>query len=598
MTTYTLLITAPLFFALVTMVSGVVIRNIFTIAFVIGLSVLSISNILLFHAPAEMILPHLFHNLFILLDGMVLLFFLWQGVKTKNSLVKIFALMQIILYTVILFLSPTLASNDIFIDEISSVMYLIINIVGGIIIVYALKYIESEEFTRLKKNGFIAMLFFFLSVMNFIVSTNNIEIFFLLFELTTLCSYILIGYRGDEVSVLNAQKALWMNQIGGVAILIALIFSALQYETIYFDILIANIDTMYLLPIVFLAIAAFVKGASIPFDKWLLGAMVAPTPVSAILHSATMVKIAPYLMLKLAPAMSGFVSLTITLLGTFVFFSASLLALGKDYFKEILGYSTIALLGLMMALAAIGTPEAVTACLVLIVFHALSKALLFLQAGILEKSFHLKYVKDIDGLINQSPLVAFFIIVGFASLTLPPFGAFIGKFMAIESIATEIIKNPLYVFALIFLALGSAFLTLLYFKVVTKLFAKDVEIKTAHPKSTSSLTLTADIKISKFYTVPSFLLFILLVVGIYISFELELLSSLEIIVPLFLVATTPLLFALILFKKAHRVKEYNCGEKEEIELSMYYFHMPKSVKKTITIIAILGMWILIIGAVF
>ncbi|MCX6076138.1 MAG: proton-conducting transporter membrane subunit [Campylobacterales bacterium] len=583
MTTYTLLIAAPLFFALVVMVSGVVIRNIFAIAFVIGLSFLSISNIFVFHAPTETILPHFFHNLFILLDGMVLLFFLWQGVKTKNSLVKIFALFQIVLYVVVLLLSPTLISNDVLIDEISSVMYLIINIVGGIIIVYALKYIESEEFSRAKKNGFIAMLFFFLSVMNFIVSTNNIEIFFLLFELTTLCSYILIGYRGDEMSVLNAQKALWMNQIGGVAILVALIFSILQYKTVYFDVLIANIDAFYLLPIVFLAIAAFVKGASIPFDKWLLGAMIAPTPVSAILHSATMVKIAPYLMLKLAPAMSGFVSLTITLLGTFVFFAASLLALGKDYFKEILGYSTIALLGLMMALAAIGTPEAIVACLTLIVFHAISKALLFLQAGILEKSFHLKYVNDIDGLINNSPLVVFFIIVGFASLTIPPFGAFIAKFMAIETIASEIIKNPLYVFALIFLALGSAFLTLLYFKVVTKLFVKDVETK------------TVDIKISKFYTIPSYLLLILLVVGIYISFELELLSSLEIIVPLFLVAIVPLLFALILFKKADRVKEYNCGEKDDIQLNMYYFHMPSVIKKDIAIIAVVGMCILILG---
>jgi ech hydrogenase subunit A len=309
-----------------------------------------------------------------------------------------------------------------------------------------------------------------------------------------------------------------------------------------------------------------------------------------------MVKIAPYLMLKLAPAMSGFVSITITLLGTFVFFAASLLALGKDYFKEILGYSTIALLALMMALAAIGTQEALMACGVLIVFHAISKALLFLQAGILEKNFHLKYVNDINGLINHSPLVVFFIIIGFASLTLPPFGAFIGKFMAIESIAEEMINNPLYVFALIFLALGSVFLTLLYFKVVTKLFAKDVDIK-PHPKSSSEHTLTAHVEISKYYTIPSYLLFILLIIGIYISFELELLSSLEIIVPLVLMATIPLLFALMLFKKAHRVKEYNCGEKDDVQLNMYYFHMPSSIKKYIVIIAIVGMWILIFGVV-
>jgi len=583
MTTYSILIIAPLGFSAMTLFRSITIRNLITIAAVLGLSALSVKNILFSNTQVVEIFPHAVHNLFIVIDTVILLYFLLQGIITKNALVKLLAIFQIALYAIVVSLSPTLISNDILVDDTSSVMYLVINIIGGIIIVYALKYIESEEFSRFKKNAFIAMLFFFLSVMNFIVSTNNIEIFFLLFELTTLCSYLLIGYRNDELSVQNAQKALWMNQIGGVAILVALIFSIIQYDTIYFDILIKNIDKVYLLPIVLLAVAAFVKGASIPFDKWLLGAMVAPTPVSAILHSATMVKIAPYLMLKLSPAMSDFVSLTITLIGTFVFFAASLLALGKDFFKEILGYSTIAMLALMMALAAIGTPEAITACLVFILFHALSKALLFLQAGILEKSFHLKYVNDINGLVNRSPLVVFFIIIGFASLTLPPFGAFIAKFMAIESIAGEIANNPLYVFALIFVALGSVFLTLLYFKVVTKLFAKDVDVTSRH------------VEISKFYTIPSFLLFILLIIGIYISFEKELLSFMEIVVPLLLIAVVPVLFATLFFKKAHRVKEYNCGEKDEIVLNMYYFHMPKTVHKYIINISIIGMSLLIVG---
>lgn len=578
-----ILIIAPLLFSLLSLISRLVIRNVLAIFFVGYLSVLSVANILNIDTVTTYGLSDILHYLFILIDSAVLIYFLWQGIVTKNYLVKLFAVLQILLYSAVVFLSPKFAFNDIYVDKISSYMYLVINIVGGIIIIYALKYIESENFTRFKKNSFIAILFFFLSVMNFIVSTNNIEIFFLLFELTTLCSYILIGFRGDKLSMQNAQKALWMNQIGGIAILAALILSILQYQTVYFDTLVQNIDEVYLLPVVLLAIAAFVKGATVPFDKWLLGAMVAPTPVSAILHSATMVKIAPYLMMKIAPAMSGFVSLTITLIGTFVFFSASLLALGKDYFKEILAYSTIALLALMMALAAIGTQEAIIASLTLLMFHAVSKAMLFLQAGILEKSFHLKYVNDIDGLVNRSPLVVFFIIVGFASLTLPPFGAFIGKFLAIGSIAGEIVNNPLYAVALIFLALGSVFLTLLYFKVVTKLFAKEADSKVAHAE------------ISKFYIVPSFLLLFLLIVGIDVSLELELLNSLEIMVPLILIGIIPFLFMTVLFRNAHRVKEYNCGEKDEVVLNMYYFHMSDSVKKYIMIISILGMLILVAG---
>ncbi|MEA1891839.1 MAG: proton-conducting transporter membrane subunit [Campylobacterota bacterium] len=578
-----LLIISPIFFALVMMNTDLRARNILAILFVIILSALSLMNIAMYVTPFEGKISHSFHNVFIVIDTLLLLYFLVQGLLSKNYLVGGLAIVQMILYSIVLYMPSALTSSDIVIDNISSTMFLVINIVGGIIIIYALKYIESEDFTRFKKNGFIAILFFFLAVMNFIVSTNNIEVFFMLFELTTLSSYVLIGYRRDKLSTKNALQALWMNQIGGVVILLALILSISQYDTIYFDILIANIDELYLLPIVLLAIAGFVKGATIPFEKWLLGAMIAPTPVSAILHSATMVKIAPYLMLKLAPAMSGFVSVTITLIGTFVFLAASLLALSKDYFKEILGLSTIALLALMMALAAVGTLEATTACLIFILFHAISKALLFLQAGILEKNFHLKYVDDIDGLINHSPLVVFFIIVGFASLTLPPFGAFIAKFMAIESISDMINTNPLYVIAIIFIALGSVFLTLLYFKVVSKLFAKDMDKKYSH------------VEISKYYTVPSFVLLTLLIIGIYISFDMGYLSALEILTPTVLIAIVPFLFRSVLFKNTYRVKEYHCGEKEELKVSMFYFEITQKYVKMIMIISIALMIVLVLG---
>ena len=578
-----LLILSPILFSLLLLRINLIARNILSILFVVMLSSFSLFNFISLDSPVSILFPHYFHNIFILLDYLVLLFFLWSGVVKKHLLVTLLALLQIVLYSGILLLKPTLLSSDILVDNLSSIMYLIINIVGGIIIIYALEYIESEKLSRMKKNGFISLLFLFLGIMNFIVSSNNIEVFFLLFELTTLFSYLLIGYRKDELSIQNALQALWMNQLGGVAILIALFFSIMKYNTTYFDVLMANIDPTFLLPIVLLVIAAFVKGASIPFEKWLLGAMVAPTPVSAILHSATMVKIAPYLILKLSFVMSGFVSISITLIGTFVFFSASLLALSKDYFKEILGLSTIALLALMMALAAIGSEQAMNAALILMVFHAISKALLFLQVGILEKNFHLKYVSDIDGLINRSPLVTFFIIIGFASLTLPPFGAFVAKFMAIESIANEITKNPLYALVLVFIALGSVFLTLLYFKVLTKLFAKDVDYK------------QESLKISKYYTLPSFALLALLVIGIYVIFTMGLLSGAELIVPSVLIGLVPLFFATVSFKNAHRVKEYNCGEKEEIELAMFYFNISHRLQKLIYSVAIFGIIILLFG---
>ncbi len=175
------------------------------------------------------------------------------------------------------------------------------------------------------------------------------------------------------------------------------------------------------------------------------------------------------------------------------------------------------------------------------------------------------------------------VLVYFASLTLPPFGAFIGKFMAIESIADEIKNNSLYVFSLVFIALGNVFLILLYFKVVTKLFASDIDSK------------QNIVTISKYYTIPSFILLIMLLIGIYEMFSMDVLSNMQIIVPLILITLVPLLFMTLFFRNANRVKEYNCGEKEEIKLNMYYFDIPEKMKTVITIISILVMLILIVG---
>lgn len=574
----------PLFFSVVILLNKRFFVKSVAILFVTLLSLLAFGEFFFYQGEILLHLEHYFHTLFIAIDSLLLLYFLLQGVLKKDNYVMLLSLLQLLLYGVLLSLNATLLSSDIVVDRVSTIMYLIINGVGGLIIIYSLKYIESEAVSGLKKRYFVALEFFFLSVMNFLVSTNNIEIFFMLFELSTLCSYLLIGYRGDAQAEKNSLVALWMNQIGGVAILIALILCVEEYNTIYFDILVQNIEPLYLLPILFLAIAAFVKGASTPFEGWLLGAMVAPTPVSALLHSATMVKIAPYLMLKLAPAMSESLALGVSLFGGFVFFAASFMALGKDYFKEILGLSTIALLALMMALSTIGTEEAIQATLLLMLFHALSKALLFLQAGILEKSFGVKYMSEIDGLIDKSPLVLFFIVVGFGSLTLPPFGAFVAKFMAIESIATLIEREPLYLILLLFVALGSVFLTLLYFKVLTKLFAQDVD-----------RSPTQRVSISKFYSLPSWIVVGALFVGIGVSYAMGLLSSFEILTPLILILTLLLLSVSLLFKGAHRVKEYYCGEKESMRTNMYYFSISQKYQKAIYFISLAILLTLFLG---
>ena len=579
------LIISPLLFAVVVLFGNIKVKYIVSIVFVLLLSFFAMMQFLS-DRVVSFSLPHSFHQAFIVVDTVLLTYFLYQGFKQKDLKVFVLALVQIVLYFFVISLVPNENINDILVDHISSFMYLIINIVGGIIIIYAIKYIQSEEFSRFKKNLFIATLFLFLSVMNLIVSTNNIELFFLAFELTTLFSYILIQYRKDDLSIVNSLRALWMNQIGGVAILLSLLFSIYEYQTVYFSILLKNIDPAYLLPIALLVIAAFVKAATIPFNSWLLGAMVAPTPVSAMLHSATMVKISPYLILKISPSFSEYLSIAVSLFGGFVFLTATLLALSKDYFKEILGLSTIALLALMISLAAINTPESIQACMMLIFFHAVSKALLFLQAGVLEKVYHIKYIDKIDNFSQTAPWTLFFILMGFISLTLPPFGAFIGKFLAIQAISAQIQSNPLNIVLLLFVASGSVVLTLLYFKIVTKLFAKDAN-KYSFDKEV----------LPKTYFFTSLSLVFILIIGLFVVFNFTLFSTFSIIVPALLILIVPFLFYAFKIRNADRVKEYHCGEKDEFQVAVYYFGINKKYQNLIMAISIAALCLIIFGGV-
>lgn len=563
-----LLILLPFIFSITVLKLNLRQRDIITYIYTAVLLLLGIV-FFIFNDIVKFNFHHTLDIFFIIFDIVLLFYFLQQGIKNKNYLVSWFAFIQLFLYTFIMNISSSTGSVDILVDRISALMLLVINTVGSIIIVYALKYIESENFDRFKKNSFIALLFFFISVMNLVVTTNNLEMFFLAFELTTLCSYLLIRYRGDDISNENALRALWMNQIGGVAILLCIISSVIYYDTIYFDILLQSANGLFLFPLALLSIAAFVKGASLPFEKWLLGAMAAPTPVSAILHSAAMVKIAPYLILKIASSFTPLLSSFITLFGSFVFMGASLYALSKDYFKEILALSTIALLALMMSVAAFGTEEAVNICLMLMVFHAVSKALLFFQAGVLEKVYHLKYLKDINYLSSSSRSTVFFILLGFASLTLPPFGAFIGKFDSIELIVSYISISPLYIFSLLFILLGSVFLTLLYFKILTKMMPQNNNIV----KQTNGIPFI--------YTFTSSILSIFVIIGLFVSFIYDFLSIVQLVVPSLVILLTIILFYAVDFKSAHRVKEYNCAEKDQNKIGVYYFNIDHKYQRVV-----------------
>ncbi|NCD25133.1 MAG: NADH-quinone oxidoreductase subunit L, partial [Deltaproteobacteria bacterium] len=186
------------------------------------------------------------------------------------------------------------------------------------------------------------------------------------------------------------------------------------------------------------------------FQSWLCGAMVAPTPVSALLHSSTMVKAGVYLVIRLAPAYTGTAfSNYVALFGAFTFLATAVLALSQSNGKKILAYSTISNLGMIVACAGINTPAAMSAAILLIVFHAISKGLMFLCVGTIEQKIGSRDIEDMRGLITVMPKTALIAVVGIVTMFLPPFGALLSKWMAVEAA----VALPLVV---IMLAVGSA----------------------------------------------------------------------------------------------------------------------------------------------
>ena len=327
------------------------------------------------------------------------------------------------------------------VDAMTALMYLIVGVVGILICIYACGYMKDYHHhhtdVQNRSNYFLAMLFVFIGAMFGLISSDNLSWIFFFWEITSVVSFLLIGYTRTQEAVNNSFRALWMNLMGGVAFAGGILFCTFGLGICNLSQLTA-MDTksvpLVLAPVTLFAFAALVKSAQMPFSRWLLGAMVAPTPSSALLHSATMVKVGVYMLLRLSPLMFGNITgVMVTVIGGFTFFAASLLAISQSDGKKVLAYSTISNLGLITACAGVGQPEAVWAGLMLMMFHAVSKSLLFQTVGDIENCMGSRDIEDMHGLIIKLPRLAFVMIIGICGMFMAPFGMLVAKWAALRS---------------------------------------------------------------------------------------------------------------------------------------------------------------------
>lgn len=382
----------------------------------------------------------------------------YLGVHNRRYIVSALITVQVLLsvYYETASEAHNAVSNYFYVDKFSVIMVLIVGIIGSLICIYALGYMKDfhHHSKEIKDNRrqFFFIIFVFLSAMFGIVLSNNLMWIFFFWEITTLASYLLIGYTKTPEAVNNSFRALILNLIGGLAFIVAIVYLSLIGESIELSNLLASRHAGFaIVPAALLAFAGLAKSAQMPFSSWLLGAMVAPTPVSALLHSSTMVKAGVYIIIRVAPVLEGTVAgFIVTLVGGITFLLASCIAVSQSNAKKLLAYSTIANLGLIVACGGIGTYESIWAATLLVIFHATAKSLLFLCVGTIEHNIGSRDIEDMDGLIRTMPKMAVMLVIGIAGMFVAPFGMLISKWAALKAF---IDFNPVMA---ILLAFGSA----------------------------------------------------------------------------------------------------------------------------------------------
>ncbi len=431
------------------------------------------SSLLLFQGGGFTYEPApIFESVVLVLDFALLVYFLYAGVKNNNWLVIGLAALQLVPVAYFEFgLGGMAVEPMIVVNQLSLVMSLIISIVGSLIVVYALSYMEEHEhhlhIEKSKQPRFFFFMLVLLGGMAGLVFSNSLYWVYFFWEVTTLCSYELIRHDGTEIAVKNALTALWMNLLGGVGFVAAIYLAFYFVGTLSIEALVtSNLSRPLLLLFSALVFAAFTKSAQFPFNKWLQGAMVAPTPVSALLHSSTMVNAGIFLILRFAPAFNNTaLSFAVALVGAFTFMITAVLAINERISKGILAYSTIGNLGLIILCVGISSyqnPLGYVAALTLLVFHSVSKGLLFLCAGVVENRVHSRVIEDWEGLLAKFPTTTTIMIVGMLSMFLPPFGMLLGKWIAIDAIISSSTLGFLIIISLVLI--GSAATTLYYAK--------------------------------------------------------------------------------------------------------------------------------------
>ncbi|MCU0941962.1 MAG: monovalent cation/H+ antiporter subunit A, partial [Hydrogenophaga sp.] len=330
---------------------------------------------------------------------------------------------------------PSLGLNLAFrLDGLSMMFAGLILFIGLLIIVYAHFYLSAKDSAA----KFYSLMMLFMAAMLGVVLSDNLLLLVVFWELTSLSSFLLVGYWSHRADArAGARQALAVTGGGGLAMLGGFVLLGQIAGTYELSAMAANAaaiqaDPMFLPALLLILVGAFTKSAQFPFHFWLPDAMAAPTPVSAYLHSATMVKAGIFLLMRMYPVLagSGYFEVIVTSVGLITVLFAAFVAIFKHDLKGLLAYSTVSHLGLITFLVGLGSPLAAVAAVFHVLNHATFKASLFMIAGIVDHETHSRDMRQLGGLYKLMPWTATLSMVAAASMAgVPLTNGFLSKEM-------------------------------------------------------------------------------------------------------------------------------------------------------------------------
>jgi multicomponent Na+:H+ antiporter subunit A len=350
----------------------------------------------------------------------------WNGMRNSGPVVEQFTW------------APAIGLDGTFrLDGFSALMVGLVGGIGTLVFVYAWRYFDDRE----GLGRFASYLVAFAGSMFGLVTADNLLLLFVFWELTSVTSYLLIGFDDESPTArAGALQALLVTGIGGLVMLAGLVLLAQDAGTYTLSAILASppSSTAAGVGLVLILVGAFTKSAQVPFHFWLPGAMTAPTPVSAYLHSATMVKAGIYLIARLAPVFAPlFVwwSPLLVTVGLATMLVGGWRALAQHDLKLLLAQGTVSQLGFIVVLVGIGIPELTFAGMAMILGHAIFKAALFMIAGIVDHQTHTRDMRRLTGLMTAMPATAVLAAIAAASMAgLPPLLGFVTKEAALEGL--------------------------------------------------------------------------------------------------------------------------------------------------------------------